>query len=60
MKTMKITYPESIPAIPNVSPESFEEEARMALLGFRYGLRFSGFSSRFCVKAQHGSPFHSG
>ena len=31
MKTMKITYPESIPAILNVSPESFEEEARMAL-----------------------------
>ena len=31
MKTMKITYPESIPTILNVSSESFEEEARMAL-----------------------------
>lgn len=31
MKTMQIDYPESIPAALNITPESFEEEARLAL-----------------------------
>ena len=31
MKTMQIEYPESIPAALNLTPESFEEEARLAL-----------------------------
>jgi len=31
MKTIQIEYPESIPAALNVSPESFEEEAKLAL-----------------------------
>lgn len=31
MKTLHIDYPEAIPAVLNLSPESFEEEARMAL-----------------------------
>jgi predicted HTH domain antitoxin len=31
MKTIQIEYPESIPAALNLSPESFEEEARLAL-----------------------------
>ena len=31
MRTIRIDYPESIPAVMNMSPESFEEEARMAL-----------------------------
>jgi predicted HTH domain antitoxin len=31
MKTLSIEYPESIPAVLNISSESFEEEARMAL-----------------------------
>jgi predicted HTH domain antitoxin len=31
MKTIQIQYPESIPAALNVTPESFEEEARLAL-----------------------------
>jgi predicted HTH domain antitoxin len=31
MRTIRIEYPESIPATLNLSPESFEEEARIAL-----------------------------
>ncbi len=31
MRTIHIEYPESIPAVLNLSPESFEQEARMAL-----------------------------
>lgn len=31
MKTLRIDYPESIPAVLNLSPEAFEEEARFAL-----------------------------
>ncbi len=31
MKTMQIEYPEAIPAALNLTPESFEEEARFAL-----------------------------
>lgn len=31
MRTIRIDYPESIPAVQNLSPEAFEEEARMAL-----------------------------
>ncbi len=31
MRTIRIKYPESIPATLNLSPESFEEEARTAL-----------------------------
>ena len=31
MKIMQIEYPESIPAALNLTPESFEEEARLAL-----------------------------
>lgn len=31
MRTIRIEYPESIPATLNLSPESFEEEARLAL-----------------------------
>ena len=31
MKTLQIEYPESIPAALNLTPESFEEEARLAL-----------------------------
>ncbi|MFH1116802.1 MAG: UPF0175 family protein [Pseudomonadota bacterium] len=31
MRTIRIDYPESIPAVLNLSPETFEEEARMAL-----------------------------
>lgn len=31
MRTFAIRYPESIPAIVNLSPEAFEEEARMAM-----------------------------
>lgn len=31
MRTIRIEYPESIPATLNISPESFEEEARAAL-----------------------------
>jgi predicted HTH domain antitoxin len=31
MKTLCIEYPESIPATLNMSPDSFEEEARIAL-----------------------------
>lgn len=31
MKTLQIDYPESIPAVLNLSPEAFEEEARFAL-----------------------------
>jgi predicted HTH domain antitoxin len=31
MKTIQIEYPESIPAALNLTPESFEEEARTAL-----------------------------
>lgn len=31
MGTLTIQYPESIPAIANLSPESFEREARMAM-----------------------------
>ncbi|MBC7357475.1 MAG: UPF0175 family protein [Desulfacinum sp.] len=31
MRTIQIKYPESIPAALNLSPESFEEEARLML-----------------------------
>jgi predicted HTH domain antitoxin len=31
MRTIRIDYPESIPAVLNVSHESFENEARMAM-----------------------------
>jgi len=31
MKTLQIDYPESIPAVLNLSPEAFEQEARFAL-----------------------------
>ena len=31
MKTLQIDYPESIPAALNLTPESFEEEAKIAL-----------------------------
>jgi len=31
MRTIKIEYPETIPAILNLSPETFEQEARFAL-----------------------------
>jgi predicted HTH domain antitoxin len=31
MKTIEIEYPETIPAVLNLSPETFEEEARFAL-----------------------------
>ena len=31
MNTIQIEYPESIPAALNLTPESFEEEARLAL-----------------------------
>ena len=31
MKTMEIEYPETIPAILNLSPEMFEQEAKFAL-----------------------------
>lgn len=31
MRTIRIEYPESLPAVLNLSPESFEEEARTAL-----------------------------
>lgn len=31
MKKLLIEYPESIPAILNLSPDNFEQEAKMAL-----------------------------
>jgi predicted HTH domain antitoxin len=31
MRTIQIEYPETIPAILNLSPEMFEQEARLAL-----------------------------
>jgi len=31
MRTMEIEYPETIPAVLNLSPETFEQEARFAL-----------------------------
>lgn len=31
MNTLTISYPETIPAIHNLSPEIFEEEARLAM-----------------------------
>lgn len=31
MRTLSIEYPESIPAVANLSPEVFENEARMAM-----------------------------
>lgn len=31
MRTLEIQYPETIPAIGNLSPEAFEAEARMAM-----------------------------
>ena len=31
MKTIEIKYPETIPAVLNLSPEMFEQEARFAL-----------------------------
>ena len=31
MRTIEIEYPETIPAVLNLSPETFEQEARLAL-----------------------------
>ncbi len=31
MRTLEIKYPETIPAVLNLSPETFEQEARFAL-----------------------------
>ena len=31
MKTAKFSYPESLPALANLSPDAFEAEARMAM-----------------------------
>ncbi len=31
MRTIEIEYPETIPAVLNISPEAFEQEARFAL-----------------------------
>jgi len=31
MRTLEIEYPETIPAVLNLSPETFEQEARFAL-----------------------------
>ena len=31
MRTLSVKYPETIPATINVSPETFEEEAKMAM-----------------------------
>jgi len=31
MRTLTITYSEAIPAVTNLTPESFEEEARIAM-----------------------------
>jgi hypothetical protein len=31
MRTLSVEYPVSIPAVVNLSPETFEEEARMAM-----------------------------
>ena len=31
MRTLTITYPEAIPTLISLTPESFEEEARMAM-----------------------------
>ena len=31
MKRLSVEYPESIPAVINLSPEAFEEEAKMAM-----------------------------
>ncbi|MFH0728041.1 MAG: UPF0175 family protein [Pseudomonadota bacterium] len=31
MKTLEIEYPESIPAVLNISPEIFEQEAKVAM-----------------------------
>jgi predicted HTH domain antitoxin len=31
MRTIKIKYPETIPAVLNLSPKTFEQEARLAL-----------------------------
>ena len=31
MRTLTITYSEAVPALINLTPESFEEEARMAM-----------------------------
>ncbi|MBN1850807.1 MAG: UPF0175 family protein [Deltaproteobacteria bacterium] len=44
MKTIQIEYPESIPAALNLTPESFEEEARLALASklFELGRLSSG------------------
>ncbi len=38
MRTIRIEYPESIPATLNLSPESFEEEAHTALAMKLYDL----------------------
>ncbi len=39
MKTIEIEYPETIPAVLNLSPETFEQEARFALAAKLYEMR---------------------
>jgi predicted HTH domain antitoxin len=48
MKTIEIEYPESMPAILNLSPETFEQEARVALAmkWYEMGRLTSGQSAR--------------
>ncbi len=48
MRTLKINYPESIPAVLNLSPEMFEQEARFALAAKLYemGRLTSGQAAR--------------
>ena len=38
MKTAKFSYPESLPALANLSPDAFEAEARMAMATKLYEL----------------------
>ena len=48
MRTIEIEYPETIPAVLNLSPETFEQEARFALAAKLYemGRLTSGQASR--------------
>lgn len=48
MRTIEIKYPETIPALLNLSPETFEQEARFALAAKLYemGRLTSGQASR--------------
>ena len=57
MKTLCIEYPESIPATLNMSPDSFEEEARTALAAklFEMGRVTSGQAAT--SPRYQGSPF---